>query len=84
VTTEEHSFRDHGIRCEELPSGAWQYTINNRIQGEKVYQSAADALSDAIDLIIIVIGRGDSLSAEAFRTLIAALDASLVDGSTVG
>ncbi len=32
------------------------------------YQSAADALSDAIDLIIIVTGRGDSL----------------VDGSTVG
>jgi hypothetical protein len=83
MTTEEHTFRGHRIRCEELPSGAWQYSINDRIQGDKFYQSAADAYSDAEDLIIIVYNR-DSMSAEEFRSLISALDASLVEGSAVG
>jgi hypothetical protein len=83
MTTEEHSFRNHRIRCEELSSGAWQYTINDQIQGEKFYQSAADALSDAEDLIIIVCNR-ESMSAEEFRSLIHSQDASLVGGYSVG
>jgi len=78
VTTEDHSFRNHRIRCEELPSGAWQYTINAGIQGDKFYQSSADAYSDAEDLIIIV-GNRDSPSAEEFLSLITAMDASLVE-----
>jgi hypothetical protein len=77
--TEDHSFRDHRIRCEELPSGAWQYTIGHSIQGEKFYASAADALSDAVDLIIVLDSR-DCLSAEEFRGLVTAMDASLVEG----
>jgi hypothetical protein len=77
--TEDHSFRNHRIRCEELPSGAWQYTINDGIRGEKFYPSAADAYSDAEDLIIIVCNR-DSLSAEEFRGLVTAMDASVVEG----
>jgi hypothetical protein len=79
VTTKDHSFRNHRIRCEELPSGAWQYTINDGIQGDKFYHSAADALSDAVDLIIVLDSR-DSLSAEEFRGLVTAMDASQVEG----
>ncbi len=78
--TEEHTYLDNRITCERLPSGAWTYTIGHSIQGEKFYASAADALSDAIDLIIIVTGRG-LMTAEAFHSLISALDATIVDGS---
>lgn len=78
--TEEHTYLDNRITLERLPSGAWRYTIGHSIQGEKFYASAADALSDAIDLIIIVTGRG-LMTAEAFRSLISALDATIVDGS---
>jgi len=77
--TEEHTYLDNRITCERLPSGAWTYTIGHSIQGEKFYASAADALSDAIDLIIIVTGRG-LMTAEAFRGLVTAMDASQVEG----
>jgi hypothetical protein len=62
-----------------LKSKASQSFLAAGIQGEKFYPSAADALSDAEDLIIIVCGR-ESMSAEEFRTLITAMDASLVEG----
>src|SRR6267154_4862002 len=80
--TEEHTYRGHRIRCEELTSGAWQYVVNDRIQGDKAYGSSHDALSDAIDLLIILDSRGP-MTGESFRSLITALDASLVDGYEV-
>jgi hypothetical protein len=78
--TEEHTYLDNRITCEKLPSGAWQYSIDDRIRGEKFYPSADDAYSDAVDLLIILGWRGP-LTAEAFRSLISALDATIVDGS---
>jgi hypothetical protein len=56
--TEEHTYLDNRITCEKLPSGAWQYSIDDRIQGEKFYPSADDAYSDAVDLLIVLGWRG--------------------------
>jgi hypothetical protein len=83
---EEHTYSDyrgaqHRIRCEELANGGWQYVVNHRLRGDKFYRSAADACSDATDLLIILGWRGP-MSAESFRSLICALDASLIDGFT--
>jgi molybdopterin biosynthesis enzyme len=82
---EEHTYSDHRgahhlIRCEELVNSGWQYVINDRLrEATKFYRSAADAASDATDLLIILGSRGP-MSADAFRSLLAALDTSLVEG----
>jgi hypothetical protein len=85
--TEEHTYMDHHgkmhrIRCEQIGNGAWQYVVNDVLKGDKFYSSGTDAYSDAVDLLIILSWRGP-MSAQAFRSLIAALDTSLVEGIAV-
>jgi hypothetical protein len=73
--------RENRIRLEQLQHGGWRYVINDRLQSDKTYRSAGDAESDAIDLLLILGNRGPMTSDE-FRSLIAALDTSLVEGFT--
>jgi hypothetical protein len=71
--------RGNRIRLEQLQRGGWRYVVNDRLQSDKTYRSAGDAESDAIDLLLILDNRGPMTSDE-FRSLIGALDTSLVEG----
>jgi len=64
---------------EQLQHGGWRYVINDRLKSDKTYRSAGDAESDAIDLLLILDNRG-AMTGDDFRSLIGALDASLVEG----
>jgi hypothetical protein len=53
--------------------------VNGVIRGDKSYPTADQAYSDAVDLLIM-LGWQNSMTKADFIGILAALDASLVDG----
>jgi hypothetical protein len=74
--------RRNRIRLEQLQHGGWRYVINGRLQSNEAYRSAGDAESDATDLLLILGNRAGPMTGDDFRSVIGALDASLVEGFT--
>jgi hypothetical protein len=75
----EGTFHGHQIRLQQLQNRGWKYIVEGRLMSEKTYRSEWDAASDAIDLLIILDNRGP-MTGDELRSLLAALDTTLVEG----
>jgi hypothetical protein len=78
--TEDHSYDGHRIRLECFFGGRWGYVVNGCIRGIETYPASMDAMSEAVDLLIMLKYSEPGMTSERFATYLAARDARLEPG----